>query len=163
MPAIQRWRRLACPNSRSSCTCIDAVFELQAEEFQSILDENIVHIEQTVQQAAGRSLHDFLLAYGRASDSNQVVKYCQGLFHSDSASVRVGSAHALAAVPRRLLAPLWQEALAQVCKACRVDEAVVKRDAEARVEAIKVRIPCMPVIVYRPFNHLQPPTAPTTK
>jgi hypothetical protein len=57
--------------------------------------------------------------------------------------MRAGSAVALPAVPRRMLTLVWLEALGEDCEACTVDGAVVKRDAEPRVEALKVPIPCM--------------------
>jgi 3-dehydroquinate synthetase len=116
---------------------------MQRGEFQRIIDDSIAHVEPMVQEAAGRSLQDFLHTYGHAVDAHQVMEYCHGLFSNDSASMRTGSAIALAAVPRFMVARVWAETLEQICRACRVETAVVKADADARVRALTVRPLCI--------------------
>ena len=112
---------------------------VQMQALHTIIDDNLIHVERTVQETAGQCLQHFLAGYGTPEYAAHVTRYCEGLFDSDSDAVRSGSGIALAAVPCCMLQPVRREALQQVCRACNVDSVAQKRDAEARVYAITVR------------------------
>ena len=111
---------------------------VQRDELQRIVDANLIHVEQSVQDAAGVCLRSFLGGYGTVADAPLAAGYCRGLFDKDSEFVRSGSGIALAAMPQRVVAPVWQDTLHALCRACNVDTAVQARDGEARVRAITV-------------------------
>lgn len=122
---------------------------MQRQELQQIVDGNLIHVEQSVQEAAGACLRNFLGGYGTAADAALVTGYCKGLFDKDSEFVRSGSGIALAAMPRCMVAPVWQDTLQSLCRACNVDTAVQARDGDARVRAITVR-PCQCMVTNLP-------------
>ena len=106
----------------------------------AIIDDNLMHVEPAIQAAAGACLHDYLAGYGNPKEHGTYLSaYCDGLFDNDSPYVRAGSGIALAALPKLVLQPVWQQTLPQVGRACVVESVPHKRDADARVKAIEVQ------------------------